>query len=41
MQEVLEMLKSIFITKRVSSSEQADRYNEIFDETETRHLFLR
>jgi len=39
MLEALEMLKSVFITKKVPYEEQVERFNEVFDETNTRGLF--
>ncbi len=39
MLDALEMLKSVFITKRTPVEEQIDRFNQIFEETGTRELF--
>ncbi len=39
MKEALEMLKSVFETKKTPVQEQIERYNQVFDETGTRHLF--
>lgn len=39
MKQALDMLKSMFFTKRVPLNEQIDRFNEVFDETGTRDLF--
>lgn len=39
MTEALEMLRSVFITKRTPVDEQNERFNQVFDETGTRHLF--
>ncbi|MGL4106799.1 ACP S-malonyltransferase [Clostridium sp. LP20] len=38
MYEALNMLKSVFNTKGTPISEQIERFNQIFDETETREL---
>lgn len=35
----LDMLKSVFITKKSPVEEQAERFNELFEKTGTRHLF--
>ncbi len=37
--EALEMLRTIFTTKKTPIEEQIDRFNAIFDETGTRELF--
>jgi len=39
MRDALEMLKSVFITKKLPIEEQLERFNQVFDETKTRHLF--
>ncbi|MFZ5987763.1 MAG: ACP S-malonyltransferase [Bacillota bacterium] len=39
MRDALEMLRSVFITKKVPVEESMERFNEIFDETGTRELF--
>lgn len=39
MQEALQMLKSVFITKKTPVKEQIERFNQIFEETGTGHLF--
>lgn len=39
MSDALNMLKSIFLTKKVPISEQLERFNDIFDVTKTRELF--
>lgn len=39
MNEALEMLISVFITKQTPVEEQAERFNHIFEETNTRYLF--
>lgn len=39
MKQALDMLKSVFITKKVPVQEQMDRFNQIFDETGTRDIF--
>jgi [acyl-carrier-protein] S-malonyltransferase len=39
MRAALEMLQSVFITKKVPLSEQKRRFNELFEVTGTRHLF--
>ena len=39
MKEALEMLRGMFITKKTPVEEQIERFNQIFDETGTRHLF--
>ncbi|BCJ94398.1 hypothetical protein acsn021_19670 [Anaerocolumna cellulosilytica] len=39
MREVLEMLKLVFKTKKVPLEEQLERFNEVFDKTQTRSLF--
>ncbi len=39
MTKALEMLRSVFITKRTPVTEQMERFNQIFDETGTRRLF--
>lgn len=39
MKKALEMLRSVFITKKVPITEQIERFNQVFDETGTRHLF--
>ena len=39
MKEALEMLRSVFLTKKTPRGEQIERFNEVFDTTGTRHLF--
>lgn len=39
MTEALEMLRSVFITKKTPVEEQRERFKEVFDATGTRHLF--
>ena len=39
MQEALEMLKSVFNTKRTPINEQIERFNQVIDESGTRSLF--
>lgn len=39
MAAALEMLRSVFITKKTPVEEQVRRFNQVFDETGTRHLF--
>ncbi len=39
MEAALEMLKSVFETKRTPVEEQIERFEQIFNETGTRHLF--
>ena len=39
MTEALNMLKSIFVTKKVPIEEQIERFNKILDETNTKDLF--
>jgi [acyl-carrier-protein] S-malonyltransferase len=39
MKEALEMLRSVFITKKTPPEEQRERFNEVFDVTGTRQLF--
>lgn len=39
MLEALEMLRTVFKTKHVPLEEQLDRFNEVFDRTNTRDLF--
>jgi [acyl-carrier-protein] S-malonyltransferase len=39
MQDALEMLRTVFITKKVPLDERIERFNEVFDKTNTRHLF--
>lgn len=39
MKASLEMLRSVFITKQVPPEEQVERFNQVFSETGTRHLF--
>jgi [acyl-carrier-protein] S-malonyltransferase len=39
MTEALEMLRSVFVTKKTPVEEQIERFNQVFDETGTRHLF--
>lgn len=39
MKEALDMLKSVFVTKKTPRDEQIERFNEVFDTTGTRHLF--
>lgn len=38
MREALEMLRSVFITKKTPEEEQIERFNQIFNETGTREL---
>lgn len=38
MKEALDMLKTVFVTKKVSKKEQDERFNEILDETGTRDI---
>ena len=40
MREVLQLLQSIFLTKKVSINEQIERFNEIFDDSGVNNLFL-
>ncbi|MDF2801846.1 MAG: malonyl CoA-acyl carrier protein transacylase [Anaerocolumna sp.] len=40
MLEALEMLKSVFITKRTPVEEQLERFHQIFEETGTKELFV-
>ncbi|MDF2882507.1 MAG: malonyl CoA-acyl carrier protein transacylase [Clostridiaceae bacterium] len=40
MREALEMLKSVFETKKTPIDEQIYRYNELFEETDTSELFV-
>ncbi len=37
--QAIEMLRSVFVTKKVSLEEQRERFTQIFDETKKRHLF--
>ncbi|MCX7920712.1 MAG: ACP S-malonyltransferase [Clostridia bacterium] len=39
MTQAIEMLRSVFITKKVSVEEQIQRFNELFDVTGTRGIF--
>lgn len=39
MEEALEMLRSVFITKKTPIEEQVERFNQVFEETGTRQLF--
>ena len=39
MKEALEMLQSVFITKKVPAPEQIRRYNDLFEATGARPLF--
>lgn len=39
MEEALEMLRSVFVTKKTPVKEQVERFEQIFNETGTRHLF--
>ncbi len=39
MLEALEMLKTVFKTKKVPIEEQIERFNEVFEKTQTRSLF--
>ncbi len=39
MNDALEMLRTVFITKRTPLNEQIERFNQVFDETGTRSLF--
>ncbi len=39
MQQALDMLRSVFATKRTSIDEQVERFNQLFDETGTRNIF--
>ncbi|MBW9154629.1 ACP S-malonyltransferase [Clostridium estertheticum] len=39
MREALEMMRSVFITKGTPKEEQIERFNQVFNETGTRHLF--
>ncbi|WP_039837486.1 ACP S-malonyltransferase [Paenibacillus sonchi] len=39
MKEAIEMLRSVFVTKKVPLEEQRERFTQIFDETKNRHLF--
>lgn len=39
MKQALDMLMSVFITKRTPVEEQIERFNEVFDTTATRELF--
>lgn len=39
MKKALEMLKSVFTTKKTPTEEQVERFNQIFNETGTSHLF--
>lgn len=39
MRQALAMLKSVFETKKTPVQEQIERFNQVFDETGTRHLF--
>lgn len=37
--EALEMLKTVFKTKKVPLDEQTERFNEVFEKTKSRDLF--
>ncbi|MGF9817142.1 ACP S-malonyltransferase [Brevibacillus agri] len=37
--QAIEMLRSVFVTKKVPLEEQRERFTQIFDETKKRHLF--
>lgn len=37
--QAIEMLRSVFVTKKVPLEEQKERFTQIFDETKKRHLF--
>lgn len=39
MKEALEMLRSVFVTKKAPREEQIERFNEVFETTGTGHLF--
>ncbi|MNN82018.1 hypothetical protein D3C81_1989050 [compost metagenome] len=39
MKQAIEMLRSVFVTKKVPLEEQRERFTQIFDETKKRHLF--
>lgn len=39
MKAALDMLRSVFITKKTPIEEQIERFNQVFEETGTRHLF--
>jgi len=39
MKQAIEMLRSVFVTKKVPQEEQRERFTQIFDETKKRHLF--
>jgi len=39
MNNALELLHKIFITKKVSIKEQIERFNQIFEETDTKVIF--
>jgi [acyl-carrier-protein] S-malonyltransferase len=39
MREALDMLRSVFITKKVPLKEQEERFNQIVEVTDTKHLF--
>jgi [acyl-carrier-protein] S-malonyltransferase len=39
MLEALEMLKTVFETKKVPNQEQIERFNEIFEKTNTKEMF--
>ncbi len=39
MMEALDMLKTVFRTKRVPLEEQLERFNEVFEKTNNRDLF--
>lgn len=39
MREALEMLRTVFETKKVPVEEQIERFNEVFQKTGTRDLF--
>lgn len=39
MEEALEALRTVFNTKKTPVKEQAERFEQIFSETETGHLF--
>lgn len=39
MKQAIEMLRSVFVTKKVPMEEQRERFTQIFDETKKRHLY--
>lgn len=39
MKVALEMLKTVFVTKKLPIDEQIELFNELFDETNSKHLF--